>query len=305
MIVVKARCESEELLTFRSLNVRMCLSFGDAHYYSNLEKGYRGELEFDRMAESHLSDDWIAVNDLLLKYHNKIFQIDSLFVRHGLIFLNDVKNFDGDYIIKDRQWFTAFGNEIDDPLEQIDRCESRLRQLCHNLGFSFPIESRLVFVNPEFYLFQAPLNLPIIYPAHLNRYMNQLNEKTGKLTERDFKLTKKLASLHIRKSPFTNVPPYTYEQLKKGIACASGDGFMRVSNKEKLVCSKCGCVESVETAVLRNVAELKMLFPDLKITTNVIYDWCGGSIRKRRIMGILMVNFNYQGHGKSAHYIDK
>jgi hypothetical protein len=282
----------------------MVLSFSDAHYYSNLEKGYVGELEFDRMAESHLSDDWLAVNDLLLEHHNRIFQIDSLFLRNGRIFLNDVKNFEGDYVIKDRTWFTAFGNEVDNPLKQLDQCESRLRQLCHHLGFSFPIESRLVFVNPEFYLFQAPLNLPIIYPAHLNRYMKQLETKTGKLTERDFKLAQKLASLHMKKSPFSRVPSYSYEQLKKGLGCACGRGFMGVCNRETLVCSKCGCLESVESAVLRNVTELKMLFPDLKITTNVIYDWCGGIIRKRRIIGILMINFNHQGHGKSAHYVD-
>jgi hypothetical protein len=79
---------------------------------------------------------------------------------------------------------------------------------------------------------------------------------------------------------------------------------MKVYNKETLVCSICNRLESVELAVLRNVAELKMLFPNLKITTNTIYDWCGCSIRKRRISGILMKNYNYQGHGKSAHFID-
>jgi hypothetical protein len=304
MIVVKARCESEELLMFRSLNLRMDLSSSDSHYYSFLEKGFMGEVEFDRMAALHLSDDWLAVNDLLLEHHNRMFQIDSLLLRNGRIFLNNVKNFEGDYVIKDRQWFTAFGNEMDNPLKQFDQCDSRLRQLCHDLGCSFPIESRLVFVNPEFYLFQAPLNLPIVYPAHLNRYMNQLKTKTGKLTERDFKLAQKLASLHIKKSPFSRVPSYRYEQLKKGLACGCERGFMYVHNKETLFCSKCGCIESVELAVLRNVKEFKMLFPNLNITTNIIYDWCGGIIRKRRIMGILMMNFNYQGHGKSAHYID-
>lgn len=302
MIVVKTRCESEELLTFRSLNLRMSLSFGDAHYYSNLEKGYLGELEFDRIAASQLSDDWLAVNDLLLEHHNRIFQIDSLLLRNGKIFLNDVKNFDGDYLMKDDNWCTASGKEVDNPLKQLDQCESRLRQLCHALGFSFPIESRLVFVNPEFYLFQAPLNLPIIYPAHLNLYMNQLKMKSGKVTERDFKLAKKLASLHMKKSPFSRVPSYRYEQLKKGIACASGDGFMRVSNKETLVCSKCGCIESVETAVLRNVAELKRLFPDLKITTFVVQDWCE-ILSIKTIRRILIKNFEQVGRTKDVYYV--
>jgi hypothetical protein len=94
MIVVKARCESEELLMFRSLKLRMGLSGDDAHYYSNLEKGFKGECKFDQLAVQHLSDDWLAVNDLLLENNNRVFQIDSLLLRQGMIFLNDVKNFD-------------------------------------------------------------------------------------------------------------------------------------------------------------------------------------------------------------------
>ncbi|WML54680.1 nuclease-related domain-containing protein [Neobacillus sp. PS3-12] len=304
MIVVKSRCESEELLVFGSLHLRMGLCSSDTHYYSNLEKGYQGELAFDRMAEAHLSDDWLAINDLLLEHHNRIFQIDSVLVRNGRMFLNDVKNFDGDYMMKDGFWYTASGSEIDDPLEQLERCESRLRRLCRDLGFSFPIESRLVFVNPEFYLFQAPLNLPIIYPAHLNRYMNQLKMKSGKLTERDMKLAQKLASLHKKKSPITRVPPYTYEQLKKGLACACGCGFMKVHNREILVCSVCNRLEPVELAVLRNVEELKRLFPDLKITTFVVHDWCK-IINSKKIWRILRNNFELNRNGRSSYYDQK
>jgi hypothetical protein len=302
MIVVKARCESEELLMFRSLNLRMGLCSNDAHYFSNLEKGYQGELAFDRMAEAHLSDDWLAVNDLLLEHHNRIFQIDSVLVRNGRMFLNDVKNFDGDYMMKDGLWYTAAGNEVDDPLEQLGRCEVRLRRLCHDLGFSYPIESRLVFVNPEFYLFQAPLNLPIILPAHLNRYMNQLKMKTGKFTECDLKLARRLASLHKKKSPITRVPPYTYEQLKKGLGCACVHGFMKVYNKETLVCSVCNRVESAELAVLRNVRELRMLFPDLKITTFVVHDWCK-ILTIKTIHRILLKHFKKVGKTKDVYFI--
>jgi hypothetical protein len=299
---VKDRCESEELLMFRSLNLRIGLTSSDAHYYSNLEKGFEGEVKFDQLVGQHLSDEWLAVNDLLLEHHNRTFQIDSVLVRCGTIFLNDVKNFDGDYMLKDGIWYTASGNEVDDPLKQLDRCESHLRRLSRDLGFSLPIESRLVFVNPEFYLFQAPLNLPIIFPAQLNRYMNQLKMKSGKFNERDLKLAQELASLHKKKSPFTRVPPYTYDQLKKGLACACGRGFMNVCNKETLVCPICSRLESVEMAVLRNVSELKRLFPDLKITTSTVYDWCK-ILSIKTIHRILLKNFKKMGKTKDVYFI--
>jgi predicted nucleic acid-binding Zn ribbon protein len=203
------------------------------------------------------------------------------------------------------KWYTASGNEVDDPLEQLKRCESQLRRLLHDLGCSLPIESRLVFVNPIFYLFQAPMNLPIIVPAHLNRYMNQLKKKSGKLDDRHLSLAQKLASLHKKKSPFTRVPPYSYEQLKKGNICRYWCGFMDVFNKETLICRECGQKETVESAVLRNVAELKMMFRNLKITTFIVYEWCGSLLPIKTIRRILMRNFEYRGYGKSSHFVNR
>lgn len=305
MIVIKARCESEELKTFRSLNLRMGLTGKDLHYYSFIEKGYEGECRFDRLVEAHLSDDWLAVNDLLLEKNNRMFQIDSLLVRHGTIFLNDVKNFDGDYYIKDGKWYTAFGNEVDDPLEQLRICESRLRRLLQSLGYPLAIESRLVFMNPNFYLYQAPLNSPIIFPTQLNRFMNYLQMKTGNINERDLKLAQKLVSLNIGKFPFSRFPEYSYEKLEKGIACTSFHSFMKVYNKETVICPLCGRKELIDSAVLRNIEELKMLFPDLKITTSVIQEWCNVIPTNKRIWIVLRKNFELVQRGRSSYYVKK
>lgn len=303
MIVVKARCESEELLMFRSLNLRMELTRNDAYYYSNLEKGYEGECQFDQLVESQLPDDWLAINDLLLECNNTIFQIDSLLIGYGIIFVNDVKNYDGDFIIKDGKWYTVSGNEVSDPLDQLKRCESLLRRLLHHLGFTLPIESRIVFINPEFYLYHAPLSTQMIFFPQLNRFMNQLKMKSGKLDGRQFKVAHKLVSLNKKTSVFSRVPEFQYEQLEKGVACRTGKGFMNTYNKHTLVCNECGCHEDVESAILRNVAEFRLLFPDQKITTNAIYKWCK-IIPKKTIWRILAKNFKYQGHGRTAHFVD-
>jgi hypothetical protein len=301
MKVVKARCESEELKMFRSLNLRMELTAKEANYFSHLVKGYEGECRFDRLVEQHLSDDWLAVNDLLLE-NNRIFQIDSRLLRYGMIFLNDVKNFEGDYYIKDGKWFTASGTEIDDPLDQLTRCESHLRRLLHHLGVSIPIVSHLVFVNPEFYLYQAPLNLPIVFPTQLKRFMNQLETTPGKLNNHYYHLAQKLVSLNIENPPVRHIPSYSYGQLKKGPACRCGRSFMKIFNQETLVCPDCGCMESVESAVLRNIGELKMLFPDLKITTFAVYDWCGMVFSKKKIWRILKKNFELRSNGRATYY---
>jgi hypothetical protein len=154
----------------------MKLNIKDSNYYSYLEKGFEGEKKFDLLLGQHLSEDWLAVNDLLLDYKHKRFQIDSILKTGGTFHLYDVKNFDGDYFINNGKWYSAAGIEIDDPLEQLRKCESRLRRLLFSLGSNSPIESNLVFMNPQFYLYQAPLGLPIIFYPQLPRHLCNLQK---------------------------------------------------------------------------------------------------------------------------------
>ncbi|MCD8511365.1 MAG: hypothetical protein LRY73_16890 [Bacillus sp. (in: Bacteria)] len=58
-------------------------------------------------------------------------------------------------------------------------------------------------------------------------------------------------------------------------------------------CSKCGVVEDIETIVLRSVREFHMLFPDEKITTKGIYEWCGWVISVNVIRRILKKHFKH------------
>ena len=165
-MIAKQRKETDELKLFRCLNLRMDLTMKDANHYLFLEKGFEGEKKFDFMLEA-LSDDLLIVNDLLLEYNKTVFQIDTLLIYYDTISVFDVKNNEGDYYIEGEDWYTPSGNHMNNPLHQKDRCESLLRRLLQDLGYNIPIESNLVFVNPEFYLYQAPRNLPILFHHNL------------------------------------------------------------------------------------------------------------------------------------------
>lgn len=136
-----------------------------------------------------------------------------------------------------------------------------LRQLLQKLGYNFPIEAQVVFINPAFTLYQAPSNQPIIFPTQLTRLLNKLNTTPSALNERHKKLADHLVSLHLKVSPHSRLPKYDYNQLKKGIISSSCNSFMVASGERKLICEKCGCSERVESAVLRSIAEFKLLFP--------------------------------------------
>ncbi|HAF0292697.1 TPA: NERD domain-containing protein, partial [Salmonella enterica subsp. enterica serovar Typhimurium var. 5-] len=88
-------------------------------------------------------DDWmnalepehLILNDLLLEVNGSLFQVDSLVIFQDMIYLIDVKNHEGDYYYDSSgKLWTIFGKEVKDPLLQLKRSESLMRQLLHTLG---------------------------------------------------------------------------------------------------------------------------------------------------------------------------
>lgn len=290
----KSRNESIELLILKTLNSRISLSDKDKQYYFNLKKGNEGEILFDTLTDK-LQCECLILNDLLLKVNNTMFQIDALVILSDTIYLFEVKNYEGDYYYESDRLYKKPKSEITNPLNQLSRSESLLRQLLQNLGFNIPIHASVVFINPGFTLYQAPLNKPFIFPTQVNSYIKKLNMITRKLDKKHWLLADKLISLHIKDSPFKLLTAYDYDQLRKGITCIKCTSFSISVQGKKCVCEECGYEEEVEAAVMRNVTEFRLLFPDQRITTNVIHDWCKVVESKRRIRKILERNFEKVG----------
>jgi hypothetical protein len=183
---MKPHIEPVELKLLRYLNKRKNLSSKEKLHYLNLEKGYEGESKVAAWLKN-LTSEWIILYDLLLENNNSLFQIDTLLISQNTIYLFEVKNYEGDFFIKADNWYTKSGNEIKNPLLQLKRSVSLLRRLLQDYNISFSIEAYVIFINPEFTLFQASLNLPIILPTQLNRFMKNLNMNSSTLNEKCIK----------------------------------------------------------------------------------------------------------------------
>jgi hypothetical protein len=297
----KSRTKSTELIILKSLNTRMNLSDKDKQHYFNLKKGYEGEVMFDSLTEL-LQCECLILNDLLLRMNNTFFQIDSLIINSETIYFFEVKNYKGDYYYESDRLYKKPKSEINNPLLQLGRSESLLRQLLHKLGFNIPIDASVIFINPEFTLYQTPLNKPFIFPTQVNRYLKKLNTTPSELNEKHKMLADKLISLHIEDSPIKQVLSYDYDQLRKGITCVECNSFSISIEGRKCVCKECGHEEVVATAVMRSVKEFKLLFPNQKITTNVIHEWCKVVKSKKRIRRILEKNFKIVGVHQWSYY---
>ncbi|MCM3652459.1 nuclease-related domain-containing protein [Metabacillus litoralis] len=302
-MLMKPHIEPVELKLLSYLSKRKNLSSKEKLHYLNLGKGYEGESKVAAWLEN-LTSEWIILYDLLLENNGSLFQIDTLLISQNTIYLFEVKNYEGDFFINADNWYTKSGNEIKNPLLQLKRSVSLFRRLLQDYKLSFSIEAYVIFINPEFTLFQASLNLPIILPTQLNRFMKNLNMSTSILNDKHVKLAERLVSDHIHQSPYTQIPKYDFHQVKKGITCPLCTSFLTSCNDSQLVCEGCGCKEDIEAAVIRNIKQFQLLFPDRKITTSSIHEWCKVIESKKTIRRILKRNYTLVGFGRSSYYID-
>ncbi|WP_245959507.1 nuclease-related domain-containing protein [Neobacillus piezotolerans] len=182
---LKKRTEPEELLILKHLDNRMELALSDRKRLSNLQRGFEGEVQFDLLAKNIVEERYI-LNDLRLEVNNSELQIDSFIISKGITYLLDVKNFYGDFYIDGDKFISIkTGEEYKNPLDQLKRSALLLRQIFNYYNLNYLIEPYVIFINPEFTLYQAPMDQPIIHPTQANRFIRELNETPSRLNDSD------------------------------------------------------------------------------------------------------------------------
>lgn len=298
----KERTEPVILSKLRILNKRLELSDEEKRYLSYLDKGYKGELQFDAMTET-LTSSCLILNELLLEVERTTFQIDTLIIFSGTIYLFEIKTTQGDYLYKpDGLTSITSGAAIKNPLDQLNRTKLLFKKLLNQLGYNYKIEASVVFVNPEFTLYHAQPDLPFIFPTQINRLHANLNNQPGTISTNHYKLAGKLASLHQIDSSHNKLPAFHYEELKKGITCFECESFEVRANHKYLECDVWGSKELIESAVMRTVKEYRLISPESAITTSAIQEFCVVIKDGRKIRRILSKHLRIEGARKWTIY---
>ncbi|SDN81094.1 nuclease-related domain-containing protein [Bacillus sp. OK048] len=137
---LRSRTESDLLKLLGFLNTRMNLTEEDLKQYLNLKKGYEGEVAFDLLTAANLNSDVFVLNDIMLEINHTKFQIDSSLIIQDTIFPCEVKNFEGNYFLKDDEfYFCGAKNPITNPLHQVKRAETLLQQYLKKMGSIFEL----------------------------------------------------------------------------------------------------------------------------------------------------------------------
>lgn len=300
MKVMKPREASKELNVLRALNQRQANSFEQKQNLLNMEKGLIGERQFDEMGEEYLEQECVMLQDLSLTIKGNTVQIDSVLLTSEVVYIFEVKNYEGDFIMKDGDIYTVAGQEISNPLTQLNRTSSLLRQLLQSWQVKMSIEGYVVFVNPACMLYHATPADPFIFYGQIQSRLTEIDrrqrnepwgiKKMKRLAERLIEEHNKEGRIQIKRSA------YTYEELRKGIACTRCSSFSVQVNQRSCKCSVCGYSSSLNSAVLQQIEEFMLLYPAELLTTEKIYRWCGQIIPKKRIRGILSENYTKVGN---------
>lgn len=295
-----------ELTALSYVQPRMNLSNVDRVRLRNLRKGYEGERKLYAMLEENLPPNYLILTDLLLKQHQTEFQIDLLLIGNDTLYPLEVKNYEGDYVIQGDNWYAAQSqHEIRNPLHQLKRSELLLQQFLKTTSFRFSVESHIIFVNPAFSLYQAPLDIPAIFPTQINQFIKRLQSSPFNQTARHQELAAYLTNQNLARSSREKLPDYHYEKLRKGIVCASCTQFMERVNRKYVICRSCEQTETTEFAVKRSISEFTTLFPNKKITTRIIHEWCGIIESKKVIQRILKKYYRPIGVKNHTYYVDR
>nr|WP_275670732.1 nuclease-related domain-containing protein [Neobacillus notoginsengisoli] len=240
---------------------------------------------------------------MLLELNGSYFQLDTVIISGGVIHLIDTKNYSDDYFWENgKLYFLSTKKECKNPVEQLNRGLLLFKQLLHSLKLNYLVEAFAIFIHPEFTLYQAPTDLPIIHPTQVKRFIDELDKTKSVLNDGHKKLAQALISLNQPKNPFEKLPEYKYEQLRKGIFSKCCETQLFVVNLNRFLCLKCGESEKIEDAIIRNVNEYKFLFPDRKITTSSIQEWCQTGLSKRTITRVLKKHFTAFGNTSNTFY---
>lgn len=307
MATLKKREKPKNLSLYLDLDKRRRTSYEEKKTILNLKKGYEGECKFDESLENYLDAKALILNDLVLTVKGSSVQIDSLVITESTVYLYEVKNYEGNYVMKKEQFLTLNNQEISYPLTQLNRATSLLRQLFYSWNTDIKIESSIVFINPSFILYEAKVDAPFIFPAQIKSHLIKISQKQINpiwLADKANQLAEKLLHEHEKESPFQiKGPDIDYKNLRKGITCISCGTFDLIVTQRTVKCLICKETVPTDTVILRHIEEFKRLFPGRKVTVSSINEWCGQQIAKSRTRKVLAQNYRRHSSSKGTYYV--
>lgn len=299
----KERTKSKQLRTYEILSQRRSLEKEDYYYSLNHKKGHEGECRYDKLTVK-LEPNCIILNDLQLEVRHSSFQVDALLLFSDKIILAEIKNYEGVHQWGKEKFTKQSGLTLENPSMQLQKTKVRLEMLLQEMGYSVRVDAVVVFINPEFTLLGAPYDETFILPSQISEHFRELqNLATQQPNKKMKKLAEELVKRHITDYPSKRLE-YDYEKIEKGINCPVCGFLAKKYAGRSHVCGSCGEKMSIKKAISKSISDYHFLFPNEKITTKRLADWCCAD-NKDRVYIVLKQEWQPVGSQSGRYYVPK
>lgn len=174
-------------------------------------------------------------------------------------------------------------------------------KLLKSLGYSMEIEAFIVYVNPEFSIWGAPYEGDSILPGQISEHFRELQNMKPVTNPELEKLAQALVECHDPEYP-SKLIKYEYEKMNKGIICPTCGLLVHNFCGRSHMCESCGKKMIIQKAISNSISDFHTLFPNEKLTTKRLADWCGTE-DTNRVYKVLKREYQAAGSESCRYYI--
>src|SRR5699024_10874483 len=121
--------------------------------------------------------------------------------------------------------------------------------------------------NPDFTLYGATPQLPLIFPPQIHRFLTRINENTNPISEKERLIAQRLLQQIKENTVHEDRPVFKLEDLRKGVYCENCRSQLQGEGRTYITCSNCKKRITMEEALLVAITQFHLLFPNKKIRT--------------------------------------
>lgn len=268
--------------------------------------GFLGERKFHERLKKELNSDVIQLFDVKLRTGESECQIDCLLIFQYECVILELKNYAGNFVMRNNDWFLISGKQIDNPVNQLQRQRVRLEKFFEENKINLKINQKLVFINQKFVLYEAKRDFNVIMPGQIDWLIEELNKIPCRVSQHHQKIVDTIQMKSLKKSRYETDLEYEYDRLFKGITCVKCESFVEFDfdvSRKNVQCPKCGEAELVDAAVLRNIKDYIILFPEEQVTVGRMLDWMGSVLSEKQMRRIMKKYGEKQGIARRTYYI--
>lgn len=294
------RMMSPELLHLKALEGRSKLSSSEKYKIYILERGFEGEILYDKIFEEVGHNHLYIYRDLYLRIENSVTQYDSLIISDDGIVVNEIKHYSGDYHYKEGQFYRNNKSIRDNAFYQLNRATGKLIKLRDEAGMTFNVSGKVIFPNDEFRLHSEDHSIwkNVVLRSGLREYFRGFNNYyAGEYADKIVHLIKN----RIVENPYFN-DAAEMERLRRGLYCGKCASFNLIKGRFQLTCSDCGSIESNETHLLRAMSDFKYLFYNQPMSREALLELINHQFHKSTVYRAIRKHCLIEQKGNSTTY---